>query len=282
MVDGRRQEEERESISSLDNLPPGIQNQFNNLCKLAYHGVIENKATFSAADLQSFELPTELSTLSLIQGVASFTAFGESKLYNFFHLSTQELLAAYFISKLQSKEQLKIFNELFEQPRFSNVFQFYAAFTKLQTQGIRDTVSRIVKSMGIARILALLHCLYEAQDDALCQFVASELKGKLDLSEKTLSPVDCLAVGYFVSSVCRTTTGQFKLTLTINRLDEYSVTLLLRELAKYCISSTTQATAAVMGTENLYLELVGEQTTSLLDERATVVSTLGQYVKALR
>ena len=282
LVEGRRQEEERESISSLDNLPPGIQNQFNNLCKLAYHGVIENKATFSAADLQSFELPTELSTLSLIQGVASFTAFGESKLYNFFHLSTQELLAAYFISKLQSKEQLKIFNELFEQPRFSNVFQFYAAFTKLQTQGIRDTVSRIVKSIGISRILALLHWLYEAQDDALCQFVASELKGKLDLSEKTLSPVDCLAVGYFVSSVCRTTTGQFKLTLTINRLDEYSVTLLLRELAKYCISSTTQATAAVMGTENLYLELVGEQTTSLLDERATVVSTLGQYVKALR
>ena len=295
LVEGRRQEEERESISSLDNLPPGIQNQFNNLCKLAYHGVMENKATFSAADLQSFKLPTELSTLSLIRGVASFTAFGESKLYNFFHLSTQELLAAFFISKLQSKEQLKIFNKLFEQPRFSNVFQFYAAFTKLQTQGIRDTVSRIVNSKNITRLLPLLHCLYEAQDDALCQFVASELKGKLDLSQQTLSPVDCLSVGYFVSSVCRTTTGQFKLTLSINRLDEFGVTLLVRELAKCCIPSAAQATAAVMETESLYLTLVavmeteslyltlvGQQSNSSFDEWAIVISKLGQYVKELK
>ena len=282
LVEAGRQEEEREDISSLDNLPPGIQNQFNNLCKLAYHGVMENKATFSEEDLQSFQLPTKLSTLSLIQGVASFTALGNSRLYNFFHLSTQELLAAFFISQLQWEEQLKIFNELFEQPRFSNVFQFYAGFTKFQTQGIQDTVSRIVKSKNMTRILPLLHCLYETQDDALCQFVASELEGNLDISRYTLSPVDCLSVGYFVTSVCCTTTGQFKLKLTINMLDEYGVTLLVRELAKYCNPSVAQA-AAVMETENLYLQLVGECTESSFDERAIVISSkLGQYVKALK
>jgi len=281
LVEAGRKEEERQSISSLDNLPPGIQNQFNNLCKLAYHGVIANKATFSAVDLRSFKLPTELSTLSLIQGVASFTALGESRLYNFFHLSTQELLAAFFISQLQWEEQLKIFNKLFEQPRFSNVFQFYAGFTKFQTQGIQDTVSRIVKSKDTTRILPLLHCLYETQDDALCQFVASELEGNLDLSRQTLSPVDYLSVGYFVTSVHRTTTGQFKLKLTINMLDEYRVTLLVRELAKYCNPSVAQA-AAVMETENLYLQLVGERTKSSFDERAIVINKLGQYVKALK
>ena len=281
LVEGRRQEEEGEGISSLDNLPPGIQNQFNNLCKLAYHGVTKNKATFSAADLRSFKLPTELSTLSLIQGVTSFTLFGKCRLYNFFHLSTQELLAAFFISKLQPEEQIKIFNELFEQPRFANVFQFYAAFTKFRTKGIQDTVSRIVKSKNMTLILPLLHCLYEAQDDKLCQFVAAQLQTELDLSRQTLSPVDCLSVGYFVSSVCHTTTGQFKLTLKTNELDEYRVTLLVRELAKYCNSSATQATAAVMETESLYLKLVGQQTTSSFDERATVISKLGQYVKEL-
>ena len=282
LVEGRRQEEEGEGISSLDNLPPGIQNQFNNLCKLAYHGVTKNKATFSAADLRSFKLPTELSTLSLIQGVTSFTLFGKCRLYNFFHLSTQELLAAFFISKLQPEEQIKIFNELFEQPRFANVFQFYAAFTKFRTKGIQDTVSRIVKSKNMTLILPLLHCLYEAQDDKLCQFVAAQLETELNLSRHTLSPVDCLSVGYFVSSVCHTITGQFKLTLTTNELDEYRVTLLVRELAKYCNSSATQATAAVMETESLYLKLVGQQTTSSFDERATVISKLGQYVKELK
>ena len=84
-----KKQEKDLNISSLDNLPPDIQEPFNNLCTLAYHGVMENKATFSAADLQSFKLPTELSTLSLMQGVASFATFGKSKLYNFLHLSTQ-------------------------------------------------------------------------------------------------------------------------------------------------------------------------------------------------
>ena len=275
-----RQVEEKEGIPEFG-IPPGIQTQFNNLCALAYHGVMENKATFTAADLRSFKLPTELSTLSLIQGVASFAAHGERKLYNFFHLSTQELLAAFYISKMKPPKQVKIFNKLFEQPRFANVFQFYAAFTKLQTRGIRDTVSSMVKRNNTTLILSLLQCLYEAQDDALCQFVGSELKKELNLSQQTMSPVDCLSVGYFVGSVCASTTEHFKLTLMINGLDEYSGTLLVRELAKYCISSATQAAAAVE-TENLYLKLVGQRSTSSFEERATVISKLGQYVKELK
>ena len=276
----RRQVEEREGVPEFG-IPPGIQKQFSNLCTLAYHGVIENKATFTAADLRSFKLPTELSTLSLIQGVASFSAHRECKLYNFLHLSTQELLAAFYICKMKPAKQVKIFKQLFEQPRFANVFQFYAAFTKLQTQGIRDTVSSMVKRSNTTLILSLLQCLYEAQDDALCQFVGSELKKELNLSQQTLSPVDCLSMGYFVGSVCSTTTEQFKLTLMINGLDEYGTTLLVREFAKYYIPSATQAAAAVE-TENLYLKLVGQQSSSSFEERAIVISKLGQYVRVLK
>ena len=272
--------EEREGVQEFG-IPPGIQNQFTNLCALAYHGVMKNKATFTAADLRSFKLPTELSTLSLIQGVASFSADRECKLYNFLHLSTQELLAAFYIFKMKPAKQVEIFKQLFEQPRFANVFQFYAAFTKLQTQGIRDTVSSMVKRSNTTLILSLLQCLYEAQDDALCQFVGSELKKELNLSQQTLSPVDCLSVGYFVGSVCSTTTEQFELTLMINGLDEYGVTLLVREFAKYYIPSATQAAAAVE-TENLYLELVGQQSRSSFEERAIVISKLGQYVRTLK
>ena len=275
----RRQVEER-GVPEFD-IPPGIQKQFNNLCTLAYHGVMENKATFTEEDLQSFKLPTELSTLSLIQGVGSFAAHRECKLYNFLHLSTQELLAAFYITKMKPAKQVKIFNELFEQPRFSNVFQFYAAFTKLQTRGIRNTVSSMVKRNNKTLTLSLLQCLYEAQDSTLCQFVSAKLKRELYLHGQTLSPVDCLSVGYFVSCVCLTTTGQFKLTLMINGLDEYGVTLLVQELAKCGIPSATQAAAAVE-TENLYLELAGQQSNSSFEERAIVISKLGQYVKALR
>ena len=259
-------------ISSLDRLPLDIQEPFNNLCTLAYHGVRKNKATFSEEDLQLSNLPTELTTLSLMQGVASFSTLGESRLYNFLHLSTQELLAAFYISKMQPEEQIKIFDELFEQPRFANVFKFYAAFTKFQNKGIQDTISRITKSKNETLLLTLLQCLYEAQDDRLCQFVASQLDKKLELSQQTLSPVDCLSVGHFVRSVCSTTSEEFKLTLQIDGFDEYGATLLVRELQPEMVVTTG-------GIPNLYLKLVKGH--KFIAEHGKMISTLSPYLKVL-
>ena len=238
----------RPHISSLDDLPPDVQEPFKNICTMAYHGVMKNKVTFSATDLRSFNLPTELSTLSLIQGVQSFTAFDTSVSYNFLHLSVQELLAAFHISKLSASEQIRIFNDLFDQPRLAAVFRFYAAFTKLQTEGVRDIVARIIlKEKEIQRkgnetihkplLVNLLHGLYEAQDPSLCQFVASHLEGELDLRGNTLSPMDCLVVGYFISCACNTTSGKFRVNFSRCSLDDYRVSFLMRELSK-CSSST--------------------------------------------
>ena len=223
-------------ISSLDNLPPSVQGPFNSICTMAYDGVMKNKATFSAADLQLFNFPTELSTLSLIQGVQSFTVLDTSVSYNFLHLSVQELLAACHISKLPAAKQIQIFNELFDQPRLAAVFRFYAAFTKLQTEGVRDIVAMIVQKREGPLLMNLLHGLYEAQELSLCQFVASHLNGRLDLSRNTLSPVECIVVGYFLSCVCLTTSREFEVNLRQCSLDEYRLSLLVRELSK-CSSS---------------------------------------------
>ena len=219
-------------ILSLDDLPPDVLKPFNNICTLAYHGVMENKATFSVRDLRSFNLPTEFSTLSLIQGVQNLAAKQFNVSFNFLHLSVQELLAAFHISKLPEAKQIQIFNDLFDQPRLAAVFRFYAAFTKLHTEGVRDIVARIVQKKEKPLLVNLLHGLYEAQDPSLCQFVASHLKGGLDLSENTLSPMDCLVVGYFLSCVCLTTSGEFKVDLSGCSLDDYRASFLIREMVK--------------------------------------------------
>ena len=221
-------EENVSDISSLDDLPPDVLKLFNSICIMAYHGVMENKATFSVRDLRSFNLPTEFSTLSLIQGVQNLAAKQFNISFNFLHLSVQELLAAFHISKLPEAKQIQIFNNLFDQPRLAAVFRFYAAFTKLQTEGVRDIVARIIQKQEKSVLVNLLHGLYEAQDHSLCQFVASHLKGALDLSENTLSPIDCLVVGYFLSCVCLTTSGEFKVDLRQCSLDDYKVGFLTR------------------------------------------------------
>ena len=244
------------SISSLDDVPPDVQEPFNNICTMAYHGVMKNKVTFSASDLRSFNLPTELSTLSLIQAVQSFTAFEKSVSYNFLHLSVQELLAALHISKLPAAEQIQVFNALFDRPRLAAVFRFYAAFTKLQTEGVRDIVAHIIQEQQKSLLVNLLHGLYEAQDLSLCQFVASHLKGELDLNRNTLSPMDCIVVGYFLSCVCLTISGEFKVDLRNCSLDYYRVSFLVRELCK-CSSLAVSDAQAATGDGCLEMELSG-------------------------
>ena len=234
-----KEAENSPEILSLDDLPPDVLKLFNNICTLAYHGVMENKATFSVRDLRLFNLPTEFSTLSLIQGIQNLAAKHFNVSFNFLHLSIQELLAAFHISKLSATEQITIFNDLFDQPRLAAVFRFYAAFTKLQTEGVRDIVARIIQKKEKPLLVHLLHGLYEAQDPSLCQFVASHLNGGLDISGNTLSPMDCLVVGYFLSCVCLTTSGEFKADLSRCSLDNYRVDFLVKELFKCSSPQTT-------------------------------------------
>ena len=246
------------NISSLDNLPLCLQEPFKNICTLAYYGVMENKATFSAGDLKRFGLQRELETLGLIQGVKSFFSHQKSVTYNFLHLSVQELLASLHISKLPGDEEVKVFKELFSQPRFAAVFQFYSAFTKLKTEGIREIVVDIVKKKEKPQLVHLLHGLYEAQDLSLCQFVISHLDGRLDLSGTSLSPVDCISVGYLLCCVCSTISGKFVVNLWSCSLDCDRISFLVKEFSKCNRSSgehkTTATDVGVQGNTELDLE----------------------------
>ena len=226
----------QDDISSLDDLPPHLQEPLKNINTLAYHGVMENKATFSAMDLKVLKLPQKLGTLGLLQGVESFKALKSSVTYNFLHLSVQELLASLYISRLPEREQVKIFKKLFGQPRFALVFRFYAAFTRLEAEGIRKIVGDISKAKDKSQLLHLFGGLYEAQNLSLCQFVGSQLGGKLDLKSSTLSPVDCLTVGYVISCISLTCSGEFKADLSNSSLDDYRVNFLSKGLCG-CSSS---------------------------------------------
>ena len=186
-------------LASLDDLSrsEAVRAPFKCLCELAYRGVMENNVTFSSSDL-----PQGSNTLSLLQAIESFLQRGKSVFYNFLHLSVQEVLSAYYITTwLSDTEQVSQFQQLFNQPRFAAVFHFYAAITKLKSPGIRQVIDRIVEGKSKPLLVSLLHCLHEAQDPALCLYVAERLEYRLDLSETSLSPLDCLAVSLFVSSL---------------------------------------------------------------------------------
>ena len=186
-------------LASLDDLSrsEAVRKPFQCLCELAYRGVMENKVTFSSSDL-----PQGSNTLSLLQAIESFLQSGKSVFYNFLHLSVQEVLSAYYITtKLSDSEQMSQFQQLFNQSRFAAVFQFHAAITKLKSPRIRQVIARTVEAKSKPLLVSLLRCLHEAQDPDLCLYVAGRLGYKLDLSETSLSPLDCLSISYFLFSL---------------------------------------------------------------------------------
>ena len=86
----------------------------------------------------------------------------------FIHHSIQELLAAYHISQLGKDEQVKVFEALLNEPRFSAVLQFYAAFTRLTNQGVRNIITGIDFDSKRSpkqrlRLLSIIRCFFEAQ-----------------------------------------------------------------------------------------------------------------------
>ena len=246
-----KKKKEQLDIPSLDKLPTAIQSQFERICEMAYKGVIKDHITF--------DLERSFNTLGLLQGVESFASGMPSHSYNFLHLSIQELLAAiHMATKMDLSEQVAQFKELFGRARFSAVFQFYAAKTKLKARGMDEIVILAVqKCMRDSKVtvltshsgtnpdldsggsslghksqpllLSLLHCLFEAQDETLCQLVAKELKGELrGLQRISLSPADCLSVGYFLTH-CR----QFKVHLSGCSMGADGCNALFRKDKKY-------------------------------------------------
>ena len=233
------------SIESLDQLPEVAKKPFSVLCQLAYVGVMEGKIVFTS-------LPSHVNTLSLLQGVESFIGREKVVSHNFIHLSIQELLAAWYIAtQLPASEQVSKFNELFHTSRFSTIFQFYSAITKLKTPGIKDVVINVVKTYrnqggSIPKkdkvlLLSLLHCLYEAQDPSLCESVAQQLQRRLDLRYTTLTPSDCLCIGYFLAHVCKMAAGEFQVNLERCSIDDQGCKYLVSGLHK-CLDTHSAVT----------------------------------------
>ena len=233
------------SIKTLDQLPEVAKKPFSVLCQLAYDGVMEGKIIFTS-------LPADVNTLSLLQGVESFIGREKAVSHNFIHLSIQELLAAWYIAtQLPASEQVSKFNELFHTSRFSAIFQFYSAITKLKTPGIKDVVINVVKAYGNqgssisnkdkVLILSLLHCLYEAQDPSLCESVAQQLQHGLDLSGTTLTPSDCLCIGYFLAHVCKIAADEFKVFLSECSIGDQGCKYLVSGLHK-CLDTHSAVT----------------------------------------
>ena len=191
-----------EYLSSLHNLPTQTDEQFLKLCLIAYRGREEDKIIFSSSELEIYGIDVnKLSGLGLLLIAPSTSVYGREKSYNFLHLTVQEFCAAFYISKLPDKEQYECFKKYQFYDSFQMLWRMYCGITRLKN---KDIFHHMLPSKWVKlryrkrRIIELLHCVYEAHNDEVCNVVGNHLDGNIDLSFCTLDQISCSALGYLL------------------------------------------------------------------------------------
>ena len=255
-------------IDLLGKLPQELHKPVHALYNLAFSGLMQNNVTFSLEDVESAGSANEVLKIGLLQAHTRIGSQGPLTYYCFLHYSIQELLAAVHLCHMPSSEQISMFKKFFSNSRLNTFFQFYAGMTKLTTKrsvvskippklrlvsaDILDVVKKIVKRENAKfreskpLLVSLLRCLYEAQDAPLCKFIAEQLDGKLDVSHSSLTPVDCLSIGYFLSNVCSSTKSAHSANLSSCSIDDQCCKYLMRGLCRCCTQINTQSASLVL------------------------------------
>ena len=229
-----------EDVSSFEDLPTDLKEQLHKLSELAFNGVMQNKIVFTQKEL------TSLSTLGLLHSVQGFGAIGRKLVTcNFFHLAVQELLAAYYISRLEPAEHSKQLETLLNDNLKFPVLQFYSGLTRLTNESVRNLITRFNFDQYEGNfnhcLLAFLNCIFEAQirSQSFYKQLLHTLKFSVDLSSISLSPMDCLSVHYFLSSIRTLAKGKIHLDISDCSIDDQCLGMLLGISTEHAETSST-------------------------------------------
>ena len=229
---------------------------------LAFEGVKKNKIVFSQKELPSFncKLPKDLPTLGLLQSIKGCGSVGRRQItYNFIHLAVQELLAAYYISKMESDKHAVVFESLLVESRSSAVLQFYSAFSQLTNEDVRNFITKqAIFSLGednekyiflFDSCVSILNCFFEAQlcDESFYMQFSSIHPTDMYYLSINLSPLDCISLFNFLSSTRAVTRGNVRVDLSNCHIDSHSQVVLLGEFPEHGISFMTRVLDCVTG-----------------------------------
>ena len=206
-------------LQSIEKLPSSVRSKYWALCKLALLGINKRQLVFHEDDLLAHlgeQVPNEYDGLGLLHITHHMMLAGRSRTFNFIHLTTQEFLAAHYLTQLPSQIVKHAVKSNMTNPEYHTVCRFYAGLTKLKNLYIRKAVFEAFQSLvkeviekkehtcklkdSKKTIINIFHCCYETQDDSMCKFAANFLTDfTLDLSDCICLPQDVMAIAHFIS-----------------------------------------------------------------------------------
>ena len=212
------------SIVNIVKLPQPHDELFLELAKLAYEALKTDKIVFTLPEIEKgcpniTMISRNWNGLGLLKAVQCFSAhMGHDQVtFHFLHFSIQEYMAAWYISMLPTRKQVKLLQKTFWEHHYYNTWIMYVGITGGCAFALRHFVSGnwfqlYSKVFGASKVsskflkhkmkcLHLFQCLFEADKvDSLRQLDSvNELfqNNQIDLSNQTLLPSDLNTLGFF-------------------------------------------------------------------------------------
>ena len=254
------------SIENIDKdlqIYPSIRDAFRKLCTLSYSALIEKKRYFTINDLLKADLTDNLGLLQP-QTMTMCTSLHDT-VYCFLHPSFQEFLAAVHLSLMSERQQAVEVVRILNKNPLNPVLLLYAGLTRLENKKVFEVLSSAIdESLDNATIFSLLQlnpsrsgdprrralaffkCLYECQNKELMSPKNIQLKPsflgdtvyEISMTQFSMTPSDCLALGYFVKHVTLNMKAVSLIQVHLGKCSDAGISSFLIEVKKGITSET--------------------------------------------
>ena len=217
--------ENHDTIINIAELPHPYDKLLTELAKFAYKALKTDKIVFTLPEIKKgcpnlTMTSSNWNGLGLLKAVQCYSKeIGNDQVtLHFLHFSIQEYMAAWYISTLSDRKQIKLLQNTFWEHRYYNTWIMYVGITGRCTFALRHFLSGnrfqlYSKFFGASKVsikflkhkikcLHLFQCLVEADKvDSVKQLESvKELfqNNQIDLSNQTLLPSDLNTLGFFL------------------------------------------------------------------------------------
>ena len=158
-------------LQSLEDLKGEEAEMFKNLCSIAFEMTITSRQVMSRGE---FTIDNK-NSLGLVTIDVSAQLSGEyQNCYSFLHLTLQEFLAAYHISKLSYGQLLEVIKKINSMNYLMDtVCKFYFGIAIFSNEGELKKAGNIIQQNLEGRLFSIL-CAYEAKQDAIVKLVSAK------------------------------------------------------------------------------------------------------------
>ena len=230
-----------DSLNSPEGLPSKEKEIFCLICKLGFKKTIASKQVMKKSELDFFmDLSSGSESLGLITVDRMASKCGFDNLYSFLHLTFQEYLAAYHISKLAEDEQLKMISKYGNRKCMYVVWKFFCGLVEFQESNVH-IFDRILasKSKSLKGDLYSVQCAFESQQAISCDSVVRFGEcGTLSFIDVSI-PSDFAAIFYVLANVTAPINTvvfdkyDFSALETISETPKYNLKVQALELIRY-------------------------------------------------